>query len=104
MRTTPPGDLRKDALRGLESARKLLASHDERERVHIDIERYRDLVLVASVLADEINRIHRRIPRCGQRTATGYRCAQGQGHSGPHTHPNESEEARVGAERAMFDA
>ncbi len=31
----------------------------------------------------------RRIPRCREATESGYRCAQGVGHSGPHTHPNE---------------
>lgn len=40
-------------------------------------------------LEAELRRIRKRLPRCGGRTKHGYRCAQGVGHDGPHSHPNE---------------
>lgn len=32
----------------------------------------------------------RQIPRCTGTTQAGYRCSRGAGHSGPHSHPNDT--------------
>jgi hypothetical protein len=41
-------------------------------------------------LRETLEATRRRIPRCSGRTESGYRCARGAGHSGPHSHPREA--------------
>lgn len=61
----------------------------EHARLHPDgLMRSGKLCDVCLLLA-ALREAHKRIPRCQGQTARGFRCAQGQGHSGAHSHPND---------------
>lgn len=78
---------------GLLTAEKERNLRREHERLHphalMRSGRVCDVCLLLAALKED----RRRIPRCPQNTPRGYRCAEGAGHTGPHSHPRDEEAA-----------